>query len=143
MSEPKPGNPAPKIWWFDRRDHWRRVYGQAIEAAGYAVWSWDRYTYPPEGCSPREGPDLAVLSCAIVEEEERHLVQRAAVREDRILVLAVSLPRRVMRSLFLAGAFDVTTTPSDTRQLVALIARSLAKRPRPSSYEALLSRVPL
>lgn len=141
MSEPKPGNPVKKIWLFDRRDYWRRVYSQVLETAGYTVRSSDRYTYPPENCSPGEQPDLAVLACTIVEEEERHLVQRAAVCEDRILILAASLPQQVIRSLFLSGAFDVNVTPSDTCQLVALVTGSLSRFPHPTAYETFLSRV--
>lgn len=138
MPEAQADVPGRRVWLYDRRDYWRSYFSQVLTASGFSVRSVSRYSYPPPDALPDDEPDLVVLGCARAEEDEKDLIQRAAARHHYILVLASSRNADSIRALFLAGAYDVTGTPSNADQLLALVHQTLAKVLRARQREALL-----
>ena len=131
--------PGRWIWLYDRRDYWRSHFGEALAASGCGVRSSVQYQVPPPDCPPDEEPDLVVVGCAHVTEEERDLVRRCAQRHHHVLVLAASRDAATVRDLFFAGAFDVTRIPASANQFLALVEQTLEKAERARLREVLLS----
>lgn len=139
MPEARAFPPGRWIWLYDRREYWRSHFGEALAASGCGVRSCAEYQVPPSDASPDEEPDLVVVGCAHVTEEERDLVWRCAQRRHHVLVLAASRDAATVRGLFLAGAFDVTRIPASADQFLTLIEQTLEKAERAREREVLLS----
>lgn len=114
-----------QIWLIDSRERWRHLYARALREAGYLVLADGTYSYPLQGEPLGAPPDLVVLACTAVTTAERRLVQKAALHDHRILILAASLPTTVMHDLFRAGAHDVSTMPVKPENLVSLVTEIL------------------
>jgi DNA-binding NtrC family response regulator len=120
-------NTRPKrILVIDRQKYWRELWIHTLSKAGFVVQALDEYEYPPKIPSDRSRPsDLVILGCTIVGREELQLIERILDHKDRLLVSCTSLPWKTMRSLFLAGAEDVTDRTSEPDHLVALVETAL------------------
>jgi DNA-binding response OmpR family regulator len=116
-----------RILVIDRQKYWRGLWVRSLRKEGYVVRALGRYEYPPtildDGSRP---PDLVILGCTIVGTEELQLIERLLDRKQRLLVSCTSLQWKTMRSLFLAGAEDVTDRTSEPDHLVALVETALA-----------------
>ncbi len=128
-----------RIWLFDRRDYWRQWGIRALTQSGFAVRSWNQLVWPPEGEEMTEvHPDLVVLACSVIREEEMVLVEKLAPGPAPILILALLVSGEAMRSLFLAGAYDVADQPATPEGLVELVEQALADTSRSSPHRPLL-----
>jgi DNA-binding response OmpR family regulator len=122
---------------IDRQDFWRGLSEEALRGEGFSVQVLDNYDYPPPGGYAGERPpDLVILGCASIKRDERKLIQRVLEAHQHLLVLCVSLPWPVMRSVFLAGADDVTDKTYDPARLVELVKDALGSLTPRDSYQA-------
>lgn len=104
----------------DRQAYWRRISAKALEEKGFEVKVLSSYQYSPETAYfDHNPPDLVILGCASIQREEREFIQQVLADGPHLLVLCASLPWREARSVFLAGADDVTDKPYDPEQLVS------------------------
>lgn len=104
----------------DQQAYWRRISAKALEEKGFEVKVLSSYDYSPETAYfDHNPPDLVILGCASVKREEREFIQQVLADGPHLLVLCASLPWRDARSVFLAGADDVTDKPYDPEQLVS------------------------
>jgi DNA-binding response OmpR family regulator len=105
----------------------------------------DNYGYPPSGGKYKglEPPfDLVILGCPGIRKAEHELINRILEHRDHLLVLSTSLPPVIMRTVFLAGADDVTDKPYDPAKLVNVVSEALdAIKPR-DGYQAAAQEVP-
>lgn len=115
------------IWIVDRLDYWRSFAANTLEKAGFAVEAYSRYEeLPGQDETMEREPDLVVLGCACSHNEERQLVEDLARRGCPVLILASVISCEDLRSLFLAGASDVSRRPDSPDLLVSLVRSDLA-----------------
>jgi DNA-binding response OmpR family regulator len=115
----KDAGAAKRILLVDCQQYWRERSKQALEEAGFEVEVLSHYDYTPrEGGAP---PDLVILGCASIGENEQRLIGHLLANKLHLLVLCTSLPWRVMRALFLAGADDVAEKPYDPSHLLSAV----------------------
>jgi len=107
-----------RILLIDCQEYWRERSAAALRDAGFEVEVLSHYDY-----TPREGsePDLVILGCAAIGENEQHLIGHLLAAKLHLLVLCTSLPWRVMRALFLAGADDVAEKPYNPSNLLSAV----------------------
>lgn len=137
---PKPASlPAEKetIWLVDRRDYWRHQFQQVLRRQGYSVLSFGDYpevaAHEAEASKP---PDLIVLACGAIGDEEIRMTEQASQLQHDVLVLAASLPLPAVRALFLSGARDVAELPGSGERLLDLVRRTLTRSREMMSYRA-------
>lgn len=119
-------NTCKRILLIDRQLYWREVYAHALRSAGFTVCALDTYTYLPfPDCLKGADPDLVVLGCVSVRPEEQQLITQILACKHRLLVLSLSLPWHVMRSLFLQGVDDITDKPCDPADVVHFVSQIL------------------
>ncbi len=129
--------PEPqRVWWIDRREHWRQRILCALLRAGFDARAWSTFEYPPVDAPPDQVPDLVILSGTRIDEEEKDLAQRILELGHPLLVVSGRVPIRLMRAIFSAGARDVIEAPPDLEQMVALVHESLDDLEPVSNYEA-------
>jgi hypothetical protein len=86
----------------------------------------DLYEHPPVDDFLREEmPDLVVLNCLSIGNEEDQLITHLLMRNHHLLVVATFLPMEVMRRLFLLGVDDVTDRPCNPQHLIAILQQTL------------------
>lgn len=121
----------------DRQEYWRGLSAKALEDKGFEVRVLSTYDYSPETAYfDHRPPDLVILGCASVKREERDFVERVLGDGPHLLVLCASLPWRDARSVFLAGADDVTDKPYDPAQLVTTVEEVLKSKAVRDSFQA-------
>jgi DNA-binding NtrC family response regulator len=126
-----------QILIIDSQDYWRRLSARALEEAGFRVSTLDHYNYPPTtNQTQAEKPDLVILGCANIEPKELKLIERLLLDKYHLLVLCTSLPRQVMRSLFVKGADDVAEKPYDSTDLVDTVNQVFEAIAPANSYSA-------
>lgn len=121
------------IWLIDHHEPWRHFSEMALKKAGYRVWSFSDYHYPPRGfSSQRDGPDLIIVGNG---ETQRDFVERLVRAGHHVVVLA-ALPfsHPEMRCMFRVGAEDVVQKPYDPSSLLDIVKSNLENIERASSY---------
>jgi DNA-binding NtrC family response regulator len=114
------------ILLIDRQLHWREAFAHALRSVGFMVCTLDTYNYAsPHDCLKGENPDLVVLGCVRIRPEEQMLIAQILNRKHHLLVLCVSLPWQVMRSLFLQGVDDIVEKPYDPADVVYFVNQAL------------------
>ena len=138
MTESKPG--MKRVLVVDRQEYWRGLSAEALTGKGFAVKVLDRYEYSPD-VAYFEGkpPDLVVLGCASIKREEREFIEAVLADGPRLLVFCASLPWPDARSVFLAGADDVTEKPYNPERVVSTVEEVFESRWARDSYEAVES----
>jgi DNA-binding response OmpR family regulator len=118
-----------RILLVDRQEYWRGISAKALEDKGFQVRVLSSYDYSTETAYfDQEPPDLVILGCASVKREERDFIEQVLADGPHLLVLCASLPWRDARSVFLAGADDVTDKPYDPEQLVSTVEHVLRSK---------------
>jgi len=115
-------NEYNRILIVDRQDYWRGLSAQTLAQKGYFVRTLGGYDYTPGSAYfDGEPPDLVILGCAKIGDEEKEFISK--VRHDRrpVIVLSTSLPWADMRSLFLSGANDVADKTYDPQHIINLV----------------------
>ena len=117
------------ILLVDRQEYWRGISAKALEEKGFQVRVLSSYYYSPETAYFDDNPpDLVILGCASVKREEREFIEQVLADGPHLLVLCASLPWRDARSVFLAGADDVTDKPYDPEQLISTVEHVLKSK---------------
>lgn len=107
---------------IDKQEHWRRLSTLTLQNAGFQVFEIGDYSDKWERvANDLVSVDLIILGCATIGPEEKRLIQQILQHQYRLLVFCTSLPWRVMRSLFLLGAEDVTDKTYDPRYLLETV----------------------
>lgn len=117
-----------RILLIDHQEYWRKRSAAALEEAGFVVDTLSHYDYSPRD---EERPDLVVLGCTAINPDEQKLIGHLLALKLHLLVLCTSLPWRVMRALFIAGADDVAEKPYNPSHLLSAVdhaLRSIAPR---------------
>jgi len=111
-----------RIVLIDLHRYWRETLAHALYSAGFNVCTLDSYHYfLRRECLGDEEPDLVVLSCVRVRREEEQVIAQILSCKHHLLVLGVSLPWQVMRSLFLLGVDDIVEKPSESAAVIHLV----------------------
>jgi DNA-binding response OmpR family regulator len=114
------------ILLVDYQTTWLERSARSLESCGFTVRSVDTYRYPPNEEADADGaPDLIVLGCASIGPDEQRFIKQVIDSGKPLVVLCSLLSPQVMRSLFLAGAQDVTRKPNNAAELVALVSQTL------------------
>ncbi len=90
---------------------------------------------PLQACLKGENPDLVVLGCTRIGDEEQRLIEQVLDRKQHLLVLSASLSLQIMRSLFLLGVDDIEDKPYDPKYLVKIVDQVLASIAPRNSYQ--------
>jgi DNA-binding NtrC family response regulator len=119
-------NDSKRILLIDRQLYWREAFAHALRTAGFTVCALDTYTdvLPPD-CLKGEEPDLVVLGCVRIRPEEQLVISQILARKHHLLVLSVTLPWHVMRSLFLQGVDDIVDKPHNPATVVDFVNQVL------------------
>ena len=120
-----------RVLVIDKQDYWRALSEKTLRGVGFDVESRDSYDW-----EPGEKFDLVILGCAEIEREEKGLIGSILGSGEHLLVLCTSLPWMMMRSLFLAGADDVTKKPYDPERLTSIVQQVLENINPCDSYRA-------
>jgi DNA-binding response OmpR family regulator len=132
---------ATKIVVIDHQAYWLGLSAEALTEEGFTIHIHSRYDYPPPEIADGETPDLVILGCPAIREEEQKLIESVLARDHHLLVLCTSLSMRTMRSLFLGGASDVTDKTFDPNRLVAVIKETL-RRVKPETQTGETEELP-
>jgi DNA-binding response OmpR family regulator len=131
---------SKRILLIDRQELWRAPAARALEASGFTVFeSADFESLSGQGDGLNIA-DLVVLGCASIGSQERSWIDAIVTRGWPLLVLSATLPWDVMRSVFLAGADDVTEKPYEPERLATIIDRTLTTIASRDEYSAVLRR---
>ena len=132
--------PSKCILLIDYQRYWREAATHALKSAGFLVCPLDSYNYfIPLECLQGKNPDLVVLGCTRIGLEEQNLITQVLAHKHHLLVLCVSLPWQVMRSLFLQGVDDIVDKPHDPADVVNFVNQALESTTTVNSYQALES----
>jgi DNA-binding NtrC family response regulator len=133
----KPYYNSKRILLIDHQLYWREISAQALRSAGFIVCTLDTYNYsPPHDCLKGEDPDLVVFGCVHIGSEEQRLIAQILSHKHHLLVLSVSLPWQVMRSLFLQGVDDIVDKPYNPAYLINIVNQTLESTLSRNSYQA-------
>ena len=125
------------ILLIDHQSYWRELSTQALQAVGFCVRTLATYNQVPlQAYLKGENPDLVVLGCTRIGNEEQRLIEQVLDRKQHLLVLSASLTLQIMRSLFLLGVDDIVDKPYDPQYLVKIVNRVLASIAPRNSYQA-------
>jgi len=117
---------SKRILLIDRQLYWREAVAHALRTAGFTVCTLDTYNYVlPVDCLKGEEPDLIVLGCVRIRPEEQMIISQILARKHHLLVLSISLPWHVMRSLFLQGVDDIVDKPHNPATVVDFVNQVL------------------
>lgn len=114
------------ILLIDRQAYWRQISTDALEKVGFAVGALDTYDYTlTEG----ENPDLVLLGCARVGNEEQLLIDEMLAHKQHLLVCCTSFSGQTMRNLFLQGVDDIVDKPYNPISLVKIVWQAIKHTP--------------
>jgi DNA-binding NarL/FixJ family response regulator len=126
-----------RILLIDHQSYWREFSRQALQSVGLYVHTLSTYNQRPlQKWLKDEKPDLIVLGCARIGDEERRLIQLLLDHRQHLLVLSASLSLRIIRALFLMGVDDIVDKTYDADYLVQLVDEVLARAVPRNSYQA-------
>jgi DNA-binding response OmpR family regulator len=114
------------LWVVDRLDYWRAFMANTLKQAGFCVEAYRYEELPSDAGTEPHKPDLVVLGCARSRPEEQQIVQALVQREFSVLILSSTISQDDCRSLFLAGAADVSPRPHSPDILLSLVQSDLA-----------------
>lgn len=135
MKKSKPE--VKRVLVVDRQEYWRGISAEALREKGFVVKVLSKYAYSPDTAYfDGEPPDMVVLGCASIKREERDFIQAVLADGPRLLVFCASLPWPDARSVFLAGADDVTEKPYNPDRVVSTVEEIFESRWARDSYEA-------
>src|SRR2546422_104330 len=101
-----------RILLIDHQAYWRELFTQALQDAGFNVSTLATYNQVPlQDYLEDENPDLVVLGCTRIRDEELRLIEHVLDRKRHLLVLCASLSWQIMRSLFRLGVTDIVDKP--------------------------------
>jgi hypothetical protein len=113
----------------------------AVVAAGADVRGFDDYSSLRDwDAAAHRDLGLVVFGCARIGQEETEIIDRILSDRHPLLVLSVSLPWGVMRSLFLSGVNDVVEKTFDPDRLVEIVLEAIRNTTPRDSYEAVEHR---
>ncbi|HKF38424.1 MAG TPA: response regulator [Ktedonobacteraceae bacterium] len=125
------------ILLIDHQSYWRELSRQALQSDGFCVRTLATYNQVAlQACLKGKSPDLIVLGCTRVGDEEQRLIEQVLDRQQHLLVLSASLTLQIMRSLFLLGVDDIEDKPYDAKHLVKIVDQVLASIAPRNSYQA-------
>ena len=126
-----------RILLIDYQQYWREISTRALRSRGFLVCPLDTYNYVlPHNCFHGENPDLVVLGCTQIGDEEEHLITQILAHKHHLLVLCAFLSSKVTRALFLRGVDDIVDKPYDPEYLITIVNEVLASLIPRNSYQA-------
>ena len=100
----KPYYTSKYIVLIDHQPYWREVSTKALRSSGFVVDTLDSYDFlPAQECQEHENPDLVVLGCSSIRQEEQKLIDDVLARDHHLLVFCTFLSCETTRNLFLQG----------------------------------------
>lgn len=128
-------NANKHILIVDRQEYWRRLSAEALAGQCYSVHALGEYNYSPELIYfDGAAPDLVILGCPRIGDEEREFIEKVLDDKRRLVVLSAMLTWTDMHSLFLAGAEDVTDKPYDPARIVSVVEEAFETVVSRSAY---------
>jgi DNA-binding NtrC family response regulator len=125
------------ILLIDHQAYWRELFTQALQDAGFNVSTLATYNQVPlQDYLEDENPDLVVLGCTRIRDEELRLIELILNRKRHLLVLCASLSWQIMRSLFRLGVTDIVDKPDDHDRLVKTVNKALVSITPRNGYQA-------
>jgi DNA-binding NtrC family response regulator len=116
-----------RILLIDRQSYWRQISTNALEKLGFAVGALNTYDYTP---AADENPDLVLLGCARVGNEEQLLIDEVLARKQPLLICCTSFTGQTMRDLFVQGVADVVKKPYNPDNLTRIVLQAIMHSPR-------------
>src|SRR5260370_6934407 len=100
------------ILLIDHQSYWRDLSQQALQSVGFCVRTLATYNQVPlQACLKGENPDLVVLGCTRIGDEEQRLIEQVLDRKQHLLMLSASLTSQIIRSLFLLALSHIQVNP--------------------------------
>jgi DNA-binding NtrC family response regulator len=125
------------ILLIDHQAYWREFSKQALYNAGFCVRTLATYNRVPLlACLKGGNPDLVVLGCTRIGDEEQYLIAQILERKQHLLVVCASLSWQIMRSLFRLGVTDIVDKPYDPGCLVEIVNQALVSTTPRNGYQA-------
>jgi DNA-binding NtrC family response regulator len=126
-----------KLAVVDRHDTWREFAVAALAAADAEARGFDDYSQLRDwDAAAHRDLDLVIFGCARIGQDEIEIIDRILSDRHPLLVLCLSLPWGVMRSLFLSGVNDVVEKTFDPDRLVEIVLEAIRNTTPRDSYEA-------
>lgn len=114
------------ILLIDRQSYWRQISTNALEKVGFAVGALNTYDYT---LAANENPDLVLLGCARVGNEEKQLIDEVLARRQPLLVCCTFFTGQTMRELFLQGVADIVNKPYNPTNLTQIVRQTIKHLP--------------
>ena len=132
----KPYYTSKHILLIDHQPYWREISTKALISSGFVVNTLDSYNYlPEEGSLENESPDLVVLGCSRIRQEEQKLIYDVLARDHHLLVFCTFLSCETTRNLFLQGVDDIVNKPYNPTSLVKIVHETLESTPPGHKYQ--------
>jgi DNA-binding response OmpR family regulator len=105
---------------IDRQKYWREMAAGTLAEADSQIALLDTYDYQAEAdyFADAKLPDLVILGCVRIGDEERELIHRILGEGLHLMIFSTLLPWEEMRHLFNEGADDVTDKTYDQERLI-------------------------
>ncbi len=111
-----------RILIIDRQRYWREMAAGTLAEADSQIALLDSYDYQGKAdYFPGAVPDLVILGCVRIGQEERELIHRILGDGLHLMIFSTLLPWEEMRHLFHEGADDVTDKTYDQERLISAV----------------------
>jgi DNA-binding response OmpR family regulator len=109
-----------RILIIDRQKYWREMAADTLAGANSQIALLDNYDYRDKASyfPEAKAPDLVILGCVQIGDEERELIHRVLADGLHLMIFSTLLPWEEMRHLFHEGADDVTDKTYDQKRLI-------------------------
>lgn len=109
-----------RILVIDRQEYWREMVADTLGKAYSQIALLDTYNYQGKAnyFAGAKVPDLVILGCVRIGEEERELIHRILADGLHLMIFSTLLPWEEMRHLFHEGADDVADKTYDHERLI-------------------------
>jgi DNA-binding response OmpR family regulator len=112
-----------RILIIDRQRYWREMAADTLAEADSQIALLDSYGYQGKAdyFPGAAVPDLVILGCVRIGQEERELIHRILGDGLHLMIFSTLLPWEEMRHLFHEGADDVTDKTYDQERLISAV----------------------
>lgn len=121
---------------IDRQQHWRSLSARALREQGLAVSTLDTYEWYEVEIALGRIPDIVLLGCPSIEQNEQELITQLLGYGVNLLVLCSFLSLPLMRSLFIAGVKDVAEKSYNPQSIVQIVNQALQSIKKCDTYGA-------
>lgn len=130
---------APRlIIIIDKRSSWQGLPNEDLYSKGYTVQhvqNYDEVSQTMKACKP----DLVIFGCSTVSQTELNVIETIVQLKHPLIVTCTTLPRDMMREIFLKGAEEVVDQPYDFEEFIKIVEAVLRSIESRNAYQNVMT----